>query len=93
MQKLETIFEADFAEITLKIITETKSEKNMENNEESQFLFFIRNAFPEVEYEWIGKNELNEQEKLLKKIRTVVPSVEDDTSKLREWIALPGDDL
>ncbi|CAG8748202.1 521_t:CDS:2, partial [Dentiscutata heterogama] len=44
MQKLETIFEADFAEITLKIITETESEKNMEKTEESQFLFFIRHA-------------------------------------------------
>ncbi|CAG8620561.1 8723_t:CDS:2 [Diversispora eburnea] len=238
---LETIFEADFAEITLKIITETESEKNMEKTEESQFLFFIRhalldfiamfknlspkvlnrdmsertyivesispifrsfrNAFPEVKYEWIEKdvksvkeagsmfainvksrktdllfirlsdateiihvevsgppfkadkkhtivksysiqaigdkltlfsvslvdkkkylaielascvipfsfeaigcytkifnffmiirNELNEQKKLLKKIRTFVPSV-DDTSELREWIDLPDDDL
>ncbi|CAG8623192.1 1807_t:CDS:1, partial [Scutellospora calospora] len=38
-------------------------------------------------------NELNEQKKLLKKIRTFVPSVEDDISKLREWIDLPEDNL
>ncbi|CAG8791021.1 6634_t:CDS:2, partial [Cetraspora pellucida] len=96
MQKLETIFEADFSEITLKIITEMESEKNMEKTEESQFLFFIRhalldfvtmfknllpkvlnrdmsertyivesispifrsfrNAFPEIKYEWIEKD-------------------------------------
>ncbi|CAG8734980.1 31575_t:CDS:2 [Racocetra persica] len=41
----------------------------------------------------IIRNELNEQKKLLKKFRTFVPSVEDDTSKLREWIDLPEDNL
>nr|CAG8477317.1 10514_t:CDS:2 [Entrophospora candida] len=96
MQKLKTIFEANFTEITLKIITETEREKNTEKTEESQFLFFIRhalldfvamfenlsprilnqdmsertyiiesispifrsfrNAFPEVKYEWIEKD-------------------------------------
>ncbi|CAG8582263.1 4991_t:CDS:1 [Diversispora eburnea] len=41
----------------------------------------------------IIRNEFIEQEKLLKRIRSFMPSVDDDTSDLREWIHLPDDNL
>ncbi|CAG8563740.1 8844_t:CDS:2, partial [Ambispora leptoticha] len=40
----------------------------------------------------LASNEFIEQEKILEKICSFVPSV-DDTSDLREWVHLPDDDL
>ncbi|CAG8549115.1 763_t:CDS:1, partial [Cetraspora pellucida] len=42
--KLEAIFQTDYVEISLKIITETEVEKNIKASEESQFLFFIQHT-------------------------------------------------
>nr|CAG8452896.1 8319_t:CDS:2 [Entrophospora candida] len=39
------------------------------------------------------RNEFIEQEKLQKKIRSFIPSVDGDIEGLREWIHLPDDDL
>ncbi|CAG8648778.1 16192_t:CDS:2, partial [Racocetra fulgida] len=37
------------------------------------------------------RNEFIEREKIQKKIRCFIPSVEDDTGDLREWINLPDE--
>ncbi|RIB12108.1 hypothetical protein C2G38_2101793 [Gigaspora rosea] len=39
------------------------------------------------------RNELLEQEKLQKKIRSFIPSTDDDNESLREWIHFPDADL
>ncbi|CAG8659252.1 10326_t:CDS:2 [Paraglomus brasilianum] len=41
----------------------------------------------------IIRNKFIEQEKIQKKLCSFIPSVEDDTGDLREWINLPDEDL
>jgi len=39
------------------------------------------------------RNEFVEQEKVQRKIRSFIPSADDNTEDLREWLHLPDDDL
>ncbi|CAG8755008.1 13516_t:CDS:2, partial [Funneliformis caledonium] len=93
IQKFEAIFQTDYAEISSKIITETKVEKNIKESEESQFLFFIWHTLLDfiAMYKYISPKvlarDMSERSYIVECLSPILRSFRNAFPEIRyEWI-------